>query len=440
MVSIAVVYATGCPRLDAFACNDGAQCDLAAGGVCMDGWCAYPDPTCDEGHRWHGDAPGVGGTCVPLPPDPSTTEASSTSSSSPSTASSESSSSAAESSSGVSQCGQQITVRVDTMELAGRTVLEGYPLVVDVSDTSLVGAPLTWWADTNGDPLPHEIEAFDADTGTVRAWVRLPTWTAGEPLDILLRFGEPELAPANDPADVWPDGFRAVLHLDDPLTGGMRDMQLDSSGDDQHAIAIGDMGADQVVDGVVGEGIAFAGGEQQLQFVGNTFAGTLDSSTIAIWGRVDSDGTIENPFFSRMNGEGLYPRCRIRPDEDGAVQCQTIVDGEPIALRSLASHVPRGEWHHVAITFDASTGLFLLYVNGELVDQETLAAMPQGGGQQVPQLGRINEFNSLIGVLDELRVVDFPLPEAWIAADARSQRDPVRIATIVAGPEPIACP
>ena len=130
--------------------------------------------------------------------------------------------------------------------------------------------------------MPHEVDAFDAETGALRTWVRLPTWTAGEPLDILLRFGAADLAPANDPAEVWPEGFRAVLHLDDPLTGGMRDMQLDSSGDGQDAIAMGGMASDQVVDGVVGKGIAFAGGEQQLQFVGNTFAGTLDSSSSAL--------------------------------------------------------------------------------------------------------------------------------------------------------------
>ena len=435
-MSIVALCAAGCPRVDAFACGEGGQCDLAAGGVCVDGWCAYPDGTCDEGHRWHGDAPGVGGTCVPVTPDPTTGDPSSTSSST----SSSSSSSSESSSSGLPQCGEQLTVRVDTMALAGRAVLDGYPLIVSVTDPSLVGAPATWWTDADGVALAHEIEAFDPDAGSLRAWVRLPSWTAGEPLDIHLRFGEEALAPANDPADVWPEGFLAVLHLDEPLTGSTRDVQLDSSGDGQDAVAINGMAAEQIVEGVVGEGVAFAGAEDELQFVGNTFAGTLDSSTISIWGRVDSDGSIENPFFSRVNGDNLYPRCRVRPDKDGALQCQTIVDEVPIALRAGASVVPRGQWHHAAITFEASTGVFALYANGEFITEEIMAAIPQGGGTYVPQLGRIEEFGSLIGVLDEFRVVDHPLPAEWIAADEVSQRDPASIATIVAGPEPIACP
>jgi hypothetical protein len=384
---------------------------------------------CDGGARWHGDAPGVGGQCVPVEP---TTGTMSTTTSSSSTSSSE------EGSSGSPQCGDQVTVRVDTVALAGDGVLEGYPLIVSLTDSALQGAAAIWWTDLDGGVLPHEIEVFDPDTGALRVWVRLPAWTGGEPLELLLRFGQAEHAPANDPAAVWPEGFVAVLHLDDPLTDVL---QLDSTATAQHAHAVGGMPAESVVDAVVGPGVAFSGDDDDaLEFVDNTFAGTLASSTISIWGRVDSDGTIENPFFSRVNGHNLYPRCRIRPDEDGAVQCQTIVADTPIALRAEASRVPRGEWHHVAITYDASTGLFELYANGEFIVDETMPAEPQGGGKFVPTLGRIDEFGGLLGVLDEFRVVDHPLPAEWIAADERSQRDPASITSVVGPREPAPCP
>jgi hypothetical protein len=58
----------------------------------------------------------------------------------------------------------------------------------------------------------------------------------------------------------------------------------------------------------------------------------------------------------------------------------------------------------------------------------------------VPEIGRIAEFGYLLGVLDELRVIDRPLPEAWIAADERSQRDPGAITRIVGAPRPTPCP
>jgi hypothetical protein len=363
----------------------------------------------------------VGGTCVPLEPA-STTDASA-------------------SSGGTSQCGEQLLVQVDTMALAGTEVLEGYPLLVSLTEPALVGiVGELWWSDTSGDVLPFELETRDGSTGTLRAWVRLPAWTPGEALDLVLHLGDPDPPPPADPASVWPVGFLGVWHLDDPLTGGASDPQFDSTGNGQHGVAVGDMTEDQVVDGQIGPGIAFGGDDDAIEFVDATFRGTLDSSTISIWARVDADGSVENPFFSRVNGDVLYPRCRTRPDEDGAVQCQTKVDDIPLALRAPAKLVPRGQWHHVAITFDAASGRFALYTNGDLIVDAMLATLPQAGGEAIPQLGRIEEFGSLLGVLDEFRVVDHPLSAAWIAADERSQREPGAIARVIGSAEAAACP
>lgn len=104
--------------------------------------------------------------CVPLDPettsiDPATSSASSSSSSSESS-----------SSSGLPACGEQLVVRIDTMTLAGDTMLDGYPLVIAIDDPALVDAEAIWWSGLDGAALAHEIEAFDAEAGSVRAWVR----------------------------------------------------------------------------------------------------------------------------------------------------------------------------------------------------------------------------------------------------------------------------
>jgi hypothetical protein len=429
----------GCPRVDVFACGDGiGRCDLREGGTCVDGWCAYPDSVCDSGLRWRADAPGVGGSCVPIEPE-TTTIASPTSHSDGGSGSGSGSDSA--SSGDPPTCGEQLVVRVDTVALSGEQVLEGYPLLVSLTDSALLGISDPWWSDADGVTLPFELEALEGSTGTLRAWVRLPTWTPGEPLDLVLRFGDPEHASPADAAAVWPAGFLGVWHLDEPLTGGDDDRQLDSTAHAEHGRPVGGMTPDHVVDAMIGPGIAFGGDDDDaVQFVDAAFAGTLDSCTISIWARVDADGSVENPFFEKVNGDSLYPRCRTRPDEDGALQCQTKVAGMPLAVRAPAKLVPRGQWHHVAITFDAATGRFELYANGELVDEGLQAAQPHDAGDAIPQIGRINEFGGLLGVLDEFRVVDHPLSGAWIAADERSQRDPAAITSVVGSPQPAPCP
>jgi len=54
-----------CLRFDPFTCESSTACDDAEGGVCADGFCAYPDLDCAEGLRFDefaGD--GLGGECV----------------------------------------------------------------------------------------------------------------------------------------------------------------------------------------------------------------------------------------------------------------------------------------------------------------------------------------------------------------------------------------
>lgn len=71
--AIAVLATVGCGSRVLLDCEQSANCDLAAGGLCSDpgtgrGWCAYPDSSCTSGYRYSdievGD--GVSGVCVAM--------------------------------------------------------------------------------------------------------------------------------------------------------------------------------------------------------------------------------------------------------------------------------------------------------------------------------------------------------------------------------------
>ena len=431
-VAVAAGLACGCPKLDPFACTEDSHCDLQAGGVCLDEGCAYADDDCESDLRWHEDVPGVGGQCVE--PDGGST------STGPGFTDGSSSSDESTSDTGIASCGLELPLSIDTEVLSGDVALENYPLLVDVASAELASAASdgsdVFFVDEAGAVLPHELEAFDGDS--VRAWVRLPMYAAGQALPIGLRFGDAAITPAYDPTAVWPETFVGVWHLDDPLTGPEGDTQLDSTIHAEHGETLGTMAPEQLVDAAVGSGLAFDGDDSVL--IEASFIDTFEAITVSIWARVDSDGTIDSPFFERVSGHGLYPRCRKRLDDDGAVQCQVGVNEGTLTARPPERLVPRGELWLVAITYEPDTGELVAYVDGQAAASNTTDPAPIDGGSGIPRLGFIDEFGGHVGILDEFRVADTVLPEAWLAADAVSQADPSAVVSITGPATPAPCP
>ena len=431
LIAVAVGLVCGCPRLDPFACTDDSQCDLQAGGACRSEGCAYEDGTCPSDLRWHEDVPGLGGQCVEED-DGSTTTG-------PAPASSSSESTDGSSDTGVAVCGFELPLSVDTETLSGDVLLEDYPLLVDVSSSELADAAPdgsdVFFVDDSGTVLPHELEAIAADS--IRAWVRLPAYTPGQPLALGLRYGDPARAPTNDPTDVWPETYVGVWHLDDPLEGPEGDVQLDSTINGEDGMTFGTMQPDQVVDVAVGSGLLFDGDDSVEMSA--SFVGSLESVTISIWAQVDTDGTVDSPFFERVSGDNIYPRCRKRLDTDGAIQCQAGVNDETRLARAPDGAMPRGELHLVALTYDADAGIIAAYVDGLLADSSEGEPGPLDPGPELPRLGFITEFGGHIGLLDEFRVADTVLPEAWLAADAVSQTNPTAIVGVQGPATAVPC-
>ena len=155
--------------------------------------------------------------------------------------------------------------------------------------------------------------------------MRLAGWEPGVPTTLLLRYGALADPPENRPTDVWAGTFLGVWHMSPELTGVDDELVRDATANAEHGVTRGAIGADQVVPGIVGNALMFDGDDDAVE-VPATFRGNLNAFTISGWVRDDSDGTIHGPFFSRFNGDNLYPRCRKVADS-GGILCQTQVEG-----------------------------------------------------------------------------------------------------------------
>src|SRR5262245_33032631 len=102
-----------------------------------------------------------------------------------------------------------------------------FPVLVSVVDpnlrtvangghvTSSTGADIAFMLQTGGVQLDHEIERYDATTGTLVAWVRIPSLPAAN-TNIFIYYGDSEVTCAqNTPGRVWDANFRYVYHFNE---------------------------------------------------------------------------------------------------------------------------------------------------------------------------------------------------------------------------------
>lgn len=63
-------------------------------------------------------------------------------------------------------------------------------------------------------------------------------------------------------------------------------------------------------------------------------------------------------------------------------------------------------WHHVAVTYDATTDQAILYIDGALLDQTTSLSQSPGSGDGKFRIGCDRTANSWNGMIDDLRIYD----------------------------------
>ena len=172
------------------------------------------------------------------------------------------------------------------------------------------------------------------------------------------------------------------------------------------------------------------------------------SFTLECWVKHDPSGTGRTTASSGSGGVNIYPLIgKGRGEADGSnVDCNYTfglqTDGRLAAdfedLNSGLNHpiigtnvVPSNTWHHVAATYDATTGIWKLYIDGV---QDTTVTVSGSGNVLIPRYDSVQHFglgtamNSagatqgfFKGVMDEVRVWNVARTQAEIQSTMNSE-------------------
>jgi hypothetical protein len=324
------------------------------------------------------------------------------------------------------------------------TTLTDYPLLYSVTDTDLRdhvvnanGWDIVFRAEDDATcggaglapcALAHEIEKYDAATGQLVAWVRLPSVNgvaAASNTVIYIYYGNGSIyTPTANKNGVWDSDFMEVWHL-----GETSGNPADSTSNNYTGIIQTPGNVTQDAAGNNTPAYHFAGDSGTPSYLTLT-DGTLSANApYAIEGWIYIDTTVPTWWV------GFVTKDRDTADPEATANWGGLWtnSSEVIAFGSIynkgnnlnGSTLVVGQWYHGVAVFDG--GLRTLYLNGQR-DPGALVSSPTVYLTDMNLPLRVNQDNvgggSMTGVYDEVRVSTIARSPGWILTTFNNMNNP----------------
>ena len=292
-------------------------------------------------------------------------------------------------------------------DLPAPASVEGFPLLVrlhkdyfDFAQAKANGEDLRF-ASAKGEPLPYQIEEWDATKGVASVWVRVPRITGNARQEIKLYWGKADAKAESDGKAVFNEanGYVSVWHMTGPVKDAVGTLESQDTGTTPTA-------------GVVGQARHFAG--KQGVFGGDKIpnypAGAGSHSTEA-WVRAERPNATILGWGNEGGGRGSKVRMQLRSPP------HVHIDSDFSDVRG-EGRVPLGEWVHVCHTYDREDGK--VYINGKL-DASAKPLLNIKARARLWIGGWYNNYD-FVGDIDEVRVSKVARPADWIRLEYENQK------------------
>jgi hypothetical protein len=271
--------------------------------------------------------------------------------------------------------------------------------------------------------LYHDLESYDASSGTLVTWVNIPSLSSSSDTVFYMYYGNPSCINQAYLQKTWNSHYLSVWHLNE--TNGMA---IDSTGAHN---GIPHNGVIQGSSGKIGSAYLFDGVDDYVD------AGTIniqDETTISYW--IKTTTTIESGIigdFSHLTGNrrGFLAGVNVATS-NGYPYFRTYKNARDLDLTANINLID-GQWHFVTNTFE-SNGIGRIFIDGVL-------AGTSDSGHELKASDHIltfggddgTTFTDYSGWIDEIQISTIALSQEWIETSFINQNNPAVFLTI--GPE-----
>ena len=306
------------------------------------------------------------------------------------------------------------SITIDDSKVSGNDNFSDYPILVSISNSNLKsanvqsdGADIRFY-DSSGNSLSFEIESFsnNSSSGSITAWVNIPTLSSSADTIIYLYHGNDSSTDGQTTNNVW-SNYWSVWHLAES-SGELKD----STSNANHLTGVNSPTRDAV--GKIDKAISFDGNNDYLTNSNPTLPIGDSPYTIEAWMMLTGTGGHGIAGWGNYGGTKQVNAFRT----DGNTKLVNYWWGSD--FRKTVPNLQNG-FHHVAVTYDGSQRE--IYVDG------ISYGVKVGSGLNVPntdnfRIGSTNSGEYMNGILDEVRVSSVAQSSDHILTQYNNQNSP----------------
>jgi hypothetical protein len=277
--------------------------------------------------------------------------------------------------------------------------------------------------------LDHEIEKYDGSTGTLVAWVRIPTLSKTNDTTIYIYYGNSGVtADSSSPTAVWDSNFKAVWHLKENPAGTAPQMK-NSLSSVNHCTSGGGMPAGSQTGGQIDGSLDFDGINSPYDYLdcGNDSSLQITGDlTVSAWVYVDSFGGQNSRLVTKNGGSSQRGWDLTLETSDSKAYFQIASNATTMVNVGTTGTVPIDQWIYYVGVYQAGSAL-RIYVNGDLNNSNIISipASQYNSTNNVLMAGRTGCTDCYLdGNLDEVRVSTYPRDACWIKTEFNNQYSP----------------
>jgi uncharacterized protein (TIGR03790 family) len=317
-------------------------------------------------------------------------------------------------------------ITIDHTKVLGGGSLVAFPVLVSITDAELKslgnggkvgrsdGTDIAF-TDVDGvSKLSHELESYNGSSGSVVAWVRIPTLATAVDTSIYLYYGNASAADQQNKVGVWDGNYKLVNHFKDSSGTLFDSTQFGNNGTPSGGAAFTPAGA-------MGGAYSFDGASGSVTIpYSATWNGSFNNYTVQMWIKM---GTVQDFAGAiAIGGWGSSFNMWFYSNGMGDLRMDTAGGGCDL----WPAQVPLDNaFHQLVLSYDAGISTMTNYVDGAVASYPRTCtgplAMPVGN----LSVGGFSGSRYLQSTIDELRIsANATRSAAWIATEYNNQKSP----------------